>query len=548
MSTPTRLRIAGGTVYDPANGGGADGVVRDVCIEGDRIVAELPASAPRLDARGMVVMPGGVDIHAHVAGSSVNLARRLLPEEHTADPVPALRLEDGAVARSGTGGTVPSTFATGYRYAGLGYTTAMEAAVAPIAARHAHAELDDTPIIDAGFFVLLGNDDYLLRQLAAGEAARARDYAAWLLGTTRAYAIKIVNPGGVALWKGGGGADRRNVSGLDDALGSSAVTPRKILETLAGAANALALPHPVHIHCNNLGQPGNSATTLESMKALSGQRAHFTHLQFHSYGGAPGKGWASAAREVSEYVNAHPEVSVDVGQVMFGAATTVTADSPLEHLLYASSGRKWVNVDIELESGCGIVPYAYKEKAAVAALQWAVGLELFLLANDPWRVALSTDHPNGGTFLSYPELIRLLMDRGYRDECLKRVNQKLLAGSALLDGLAREYTLGEIAIITRAGPARLLGLKGKGHLGPGADADVTIYTSDVDRAKMFATPRYVIKAGTLVVEEGQLRRAPTGRRLAVRPEYDAAVTRDLRRYFDEYACVALENYGAEPVA
>ena len=127
--------------------------------------------------------------------------------------------------------------------------------------------------------MLLGNDDYLLRQLAAGEAARARDYAAWLLGTTRGYAIKIVNPGGVAVWKGGGGGggDRRNASGLDDTLGSSGVTPRVILETLAGAANTLALPHPVHIHCNNLGQPGNSATTLESMKALSGQRAHFTH-------------------------------------------------------------------------------------------------------------------------------------------------------------------------------------------------------------------------------------------------------------------------------
>ena len=130
MSKPTRLRIAGGTVYDPANG--ADGVVRDVCIEGDRIVAELPASAPRLDARGMVVMPGGVDIHAHVAGSSVNHARRLLPEEHAADPMPAPRLEDGAVARSGSGGTLPSTFTTGYRYAGLGYTTAMEAAAARV--------------------------------------------------------------------------------------------------------------------------------------------------------------------------------------------------------------------------------------------------------------------------------------------------------------------------------------------------------------------------------------------------------------------------------
>lgn len=553
MSNVERLRIRGGAVYDPANG--VDGAVRDVCIEGDRIVAELPGDAPRLDATGMIVMPGGVDIHSHVAGPSVNHARRLLPEEHAMDPVPAPRLEDGILARAGTGGTVPSTFATGYRYAGLGYTTAMEAAVAPLGARHAHAELDDTPILDAGFFVLLGNDDYLLRQIAAGERARARDYAAWLLGITRAYAIKIVNPGGVSLWKSGD-PRRRNVTGLDDAVGSSAVTPRKILETLCAAANQLTLPHPVHVHCNNLGRPGNYATTLESMKALGGQRAHFTHLQFHSYGGEPGKPWRSAARDVIEYVNAHPEASVDVGQVMFGPATTVTADSPVEYLLATSTegggggggGRKWVNVDIELESGCGIVPYTYKEQASVAALQWAVGLELFLLSTDPWRVVLSTDHPNGGTFLSYPELIRLLMDRSYRDERLKRVNQKLLAGSALLDGLSREYTLGEIAIVTRAGPARLLGLTKKGHLGPGADADVTIYASDGDRAKMFATPRYVFKAGTLVVEEGQLRRAPAGRRLAVHPEYDTAVTKDLRRFFDAHATVSFDNYGAEPVA
>jgi formylmethanofuran dehydrogenase subunit A len=362
-------------------------------------------------------------------------------------------------------------------------------------------------------------------------------------GATRGYAIKIVNPGGVAVWKGGG--PQRNVNALDDAVGSSRVTPRQILETLARAANVLALPHPVHVHCNNLGQAGNAATTLASMQALAGQRAHFTHLQFHSYGGAPGQPWTSAARDVIAYVNAHPEVSVDVGQVMFGPATTVTADSPVEHLLHTSSGRKWVNVDIELETGCGIVPYTYKEKAAIAALQWAVGLELFLLAQDPWRVVLSTDHPNGGTFRSYPELIRLLMDRTYRDERLKQVNQKLLAGSALLDGLAREYTLSEIATITRAAPARLLGLARKGHLAPGADADVTVYATDADRAKMFATPRYVLKAGVLVVEEGQLRRAPAGQRVAVRPPYDAAVTKDLKRFFDDYATVAFENYGVE---
>ena len=192
-------------------------------------------------------------------------------------------------------------------------------------------------------------------------------------------------------------------------------------------------------------------------------------------------------------------------------------------------------------------PYAYKEKAAVATLQWAVGLELFLLARDPWRVVLSTDHPNGGSFLSYPALIRLLMDRSARDDQLKRANAKFLAGSALADGLEREYTLNEIAIVTRAGPARILGLKQKGHLGLGADADITIYARDADIAKMFATPRFVLKAGQVVVEEGQLRRAPQGRRLYVRPSFDESALRDVRRHFDAYATVAFDNYAVRDI-
>lgn len=535
------LRITGGAVHDPANG--VDGEIRDICIQDGRIVASLSGDAPRLDARGMVVMPGGIDIHAHVAASSTNLARQLLPEEHAADPARAPRFADDepSLARSGSGGTVPSTFTTGYRYAGLGYTTVFDAAVAPITARSTHAQLDDTPIIDAGFFALLGNDDYLLRQIAAGERDRARDYAAWLLGAIQGYAIKIVNPGGVELWK----RNVREIHSLDDPIGAPTVTPRAVLETLTDAANALGLPHPVHIHCNNLGVPGNIAMTLDSMRAVAGRRAHFTHLQFHSYGGARGKPWTSEAKQIAEYFATHPEVSGDVGQVMFGDATTLTADGAVEYLLHMSTGKKWVNVDIEMETGCGIVPYVYKDSAAVAALQWVVGLELFLLSPDPWRLVLSTDHPNGGSFMSYPELIRLLMDKTYRDDQLKRVNHKMLAGSALADGLARVYTLNEIAIVTRAGPARLLGLRDKGHLGVGADADVTIYARSDNLAEMFSTPRYVIKAGTLVVEEGQLRRAPQGRRLRVQPAYDAAVERDIKRYFDAHGTVSFENY---PVA
>ena len=93
---------------------------------------------------------------------------------------------------------------------------------------------------------------------------------------------------------------------------------------------------------------------------------------------------------------------------------TITADGPWQHLLYQLTGRKWGNLDVENETGCGIVPYAYKEKNLVNAVQWAAGLELLLLIDDPWRIFLTTDHPNGGCFWRYPEIIQLLMNADHR--------------------------------------------------------------------------------------------------------------------------------------
>ena len=211
---------------------------------------------------------------------------------------------------------------------------------------------------------------------------------------------------------------------------------------------------------------------------------------------------------------------------MFGPAMTMTADAPVSAVLRDITHGRWVNADTEAETGCGIVPFTYRERNYVHALQWGIGLELFLLSRDPWRLVLSTDHPNGGSFLSYPRLIRLLMDRDFRNEAIRRVNQQAMKRTVLLDDLDREYTLEEIAIITRAGPARrLLGLRDKGHLGVGADADITIYDDRDDREAMFAAPRYVIKDGRAVVEDGELRESRTGPpaacRRGVRPEHRA---------------------------
>ena len=65
------LRISGGRVYDPAND--INGEVRDVCISNGRIVPEVKGEGIRtIDATGMVVFPGGVDVHTHVAGVALN--------------------------------------------------------------------------------------------------------------------------------------------------------------------------------------------------------------------------------------------------------------------------------------------------------------------------------------------------------------------------------------------------------------------------------------------------------------------------------------------
>ena len=528
------LQLVGGRVHDPANG--IDGEIRDLYIENGRIVAAPSATPKKHDVAGMVVMPGGVDIHCHIAGPKVNLARKLQPEDRRHDPHPGT-----AYTRSGTGGTVPSTFATGYRYATLGYTTAMEAAVTPIGARHTIEEFHDTPVIDKGFYILLGNNIFLQQLIRDGRREEFRQAVAWWINATKAYTAKLVNPGGDEPWKGKKNA---NVADIDEKNEVFDVSPRQIIDAFIDAVNELGLPHPPHIHCNNLGHSGNYRTTLETMKTAADRRAHLAHIQFHSYGGEPGKNPRSAAREIAAYINSHPNISCDVGQVMFGKSTIMTADAPLAYMLRGFKKGKWVNADTECESGCGIVPFSYQEHVYTHALQWAIGLELFLLSEDPWRIVLSTDHPNGGSFMSYPRLIRLLMDKEFRRQEIGRVNQKAVKRS-LLPELEREYTLNEIAIITRAGPARALNLPNKGHLGPGADADITVYDDLEDKEAMFNAPRYVFKDGAAIIEDHEFRRDHSGKFLHAEPAYDEAIVGKVRSFFENYYSIEFDNYAID---
>jgi formylmethanofuran dehydrogenase subunit A len=252
----------------------------------------------------------------------------------------------------------------------------------------------------------------------------------------------------------------------------------------------------------------------------------------------------SESARIAEEFNARKNLTTDAGAVLFGNTVTITADGPWQHLLYKLTGRKWGNIDVENETGCGVVPYVYKEKNLVNAVQWAVGLELLLLIDDPWRVYLTTDHPNGAAFWRYPEIIHLLMNADFRKEQIGRLAPRALK-RIVLPELTREYTLYEIAIITSAGPARALGLTHKGHLGVGADGDVTVYNDSKDVARMFAHPRYVLKGGEVVIEEGEIRKTVEGKGIVVRPAYDPKVEDFIRPLFQQYYTMSFDNYPVE---
>lgn len=527
------IKLSGGRVYDPEQG--INGEIRDLYVRDGRMIESPVNETPdqTYDLAGRIVMAGAIDMHTHIGGGKVTIARNLLPEDHRSDPV-----ERSGLMRAGCGHAVPSTLTTGYRYAQMGYTAGFEPAVLPINARQAHMEMADVPLMDVGGYVMLGSDDFLLRLMAEGADQRLiNDYVAWTLHHSQCIGLKVVNPGGISAFK----FNQRQLD-LDEQHCHYGVTPRSVLQVLSRALVDLGVPHPLHVHGCNLGVPGNIETTLNTISGIEGLPMHLTHIQFHSYGTEGDRKFSSGAARIAEAFNRNTNITMDVGQILFGQTVTASGDSQRQH---ANSGHahpgKWVCMDIECDAGCGVVPFRYRDKNFVNALQWAIGLELFLLAEDPWRIFLTTDHPNGAPFTSYPHLIKLLTNKSFRNDMLATINPDAAALSTL-GSIDREYSLYEIAIMTRAGAARLLGLRDRGHLSPGAAADITVYRENDDVEKMFASPEYVFKDGELVVRHGEVIKIVWGNLHTVKPEFDSGIEKRLQDYFERYHTMSMQNF------
>jgi formylmethanofuran dehydrogenase subunit A len=493
----SNIKLRNGTCVD----GISKSSVRDLAIQGEAIsnLDSRVSYDSEYDVSNCLVVAGGIDLHTHIGGGKVNVARLLLPEMVRQSGSADQREDSFQGAIEPLSSPVPGTLETGRRYLQMGYTACFEPAVLPANARHAHSEMADTPWLDTGGFLLLGNDRMLL-QWIRDDAPQTwiNEYVAWMIRAHQCCAIKVVNAGGIDAFK----FNQRKLD-VDDLHTHFQISPRRILNALSTAVDALGLAHPLHVHCSNLGVAGNIASTLATIDAVEGRRLHLTHAQFHCYGNSGPHGYSSAASVLADRINSNANLSIDVGQMQFGQTVTLSGDTMHQYSnRKLARPRKGIFQDLECQAGCGVLPFKYRHDQYVHGLLWTIGLELFLRIQDPLRVFLTTDHPNGAPFTAYPHLIRLLMSHDFRMSVFDRLHAEVKATSSL-PSLTREYTLDEIVTMTRLGPARALGLANRGHLQTGALADIAVYEREDNVESMFAKPKMVFRRGKLVFRDGR---------------------------------------------
>lgn len=546
--------LKNGIVYDPANN--VEGEKKDVMFKDGKIVSSVSSDAKVLDVTDKLVMPAGVDPHAHIAGPKLVVGRLYRPEDSRKGVTTKTD-----VCRSETGFSIPSCPATGYRYSRMGYGTVVEAAVPPLEAKHTHEEIMAIPNIDVPPLPLFGNQWFVLQYAKEDKIDELAAYISSWLKVVKGYGVKLVNPCGSEAWGWG-----MNVHGLDDPAPHWDVTSREVIRALSKANEMLGLPHSIHVHANDIGHPGNTPTTIGTMDCVNdiaknsgvrNQTIHMTHLQFHIYNGTSWRDVESGAGEVTDYINKNKHVTCDVGQITLDETTTMTADGPHEFSLHTLNGLKWANKDIELETSSGIVPFIYSGKNPVHSLMWAIGLELFLKIDDPWQVCLTTDHPNAGPFIRYPRIISWLMSNERRQDMME--NKEVHPWSHRKSSLAtidREYDFNEIAIISRAGPAKIYGFEDRGALTPGYNADIAVYNLnpiDIDPSKepaiieqAFGNAMYTIKDGQILVKDGEVVQVKPSQTIWTNvqgfEEQEKAVMEKIMPAFNRFYTVKFENY------
>ena len=255
----------------------------------------------------------------------------------------------------------------------------------------------------------------------------------------------------------------------------------------------LGVPHPLHVHSSNLGLwPATSTSTLGDHHRVSrdcpiAPDAHPVPQLTAPRGRSQvllRRATALPRRSTRRRIR---RSACDVGQVTLrpdGDGQSGDSMSPVPRTRRSRSRAECTVVHGHRAAMPGAVSCRFKlsrPELSSTRCSGPSGSRSSCSINDPWRVFLTTDHPNGGA------VHQLSAPHPAADGSVPSANEQL--GRIQPDARAAEHccvaasitrvlTLYEIAILTTisAGSGCSVSLKDRGHLGDGAyAADITVY-------------------------------------------------------------------------
>ncbi|MFH1624444.1 MAG: amidohydrolase family protein [Pseudomonadota bacterium] len=334
----------------------------------------------------------------------------------------------------------------GYIYAKMGYTHVNEPFMTQLTANYVHHELSSIPILDTSSFLVLNLRDVQEKIKSTKYLEEFEKMIPIMMGRTKAIGVKIYEP---------------FVRYTQRTYVLRNVSTKKVLSFFSGISKGSTPRVIMH-------------TSSELLGEEIGYPAAF---HFSSVGSAISND--EAYQKLVTFLNAG--ASVDLG--LFDFEQNLRISSPKQ-----AYGEICGSIDMGFSEPIvfsrGKVP---NREIPFLAFKLA-------LSQPVGSISFSTDSPTNASFAAYPKIFSWLM---------KAENRANLFDKEPPDF---EYSLLDIARITRQNPADLLGLINKGHLGPGAEADISIYDIDEDTTAgeleaRFRDCAYLIKGGNIVIED-----------------------------------------------
>ena len=156
-----KIHIKNGTVYDPSNG--IEGDKMDIFVADGKIVDETKPEVI-IDATDKTVMPGGIDVHSHVATYGLNLTRFTFG--------------------------FPILNEIGVAYARMGYTHVNEPLMTLNTASYVHHELSGIPLVDTSASLVLSLYD-IDKEIRERDMESVKNLLLFLLDHTKSIGVNL---------------------------------------------------------------------------------------------------------------------------------------------------------------------------------------------------------------------------------------------------------------------------------------------------------------------------------------------------------------------